>query len=135
MRFSYIESYRYLLIEESFFTLISMTSKEVTDEIVKYLNKNGSSDIQTAYNVFKIIERLGWIQQYFTRNANVYSNSMIKFLLTKLKPIILSLDEPSLFKAKSSDASGFAAEREEFITKIFSGRIGKFYEEHSPAIE
>jgi hypothetical protein len=127
VRFSYIESYRYLLIEESFFTLISMTSKEVTDEIVKYLNKNGSSDIQTAYNVFKIIERLGWIQQYFTRNANVYSNSMIKFLLTKLKPIILSLDEPSLFKAKSSDASGFAVEREEFIIKLFSGRIGKFY--------
>lgn len=124
MRFSYIESYRYLLIEESFFTLISMTSKEVTDEIVKYLNKNGTSDIQTAYNVFKIIERLGWIQQYFTRNANVYSNSMIKFLLTKLKPIILSLDEPSLFKAKSSDAS---VEREEFIIKLFSGRIGKFY--------
>ncbi len=127
MRFSYIESYRYLLIEESFFTLISMTSKEVTDEIVKYLNKNGTSDIQTAYNVFKIIERLGWIQQYFTRNANVYSNSMIKFLLTKLKPIILSLDEPSLFKAKSSDASGFTVEREEFIIKLFSGRIGKFY--------
>lgn len=127
MRFSYIESYRYLLIEESFFTLISMTSKEVTDEIVKYLNKNGSSDIQTAYNVFKIIERLGWIQQYFTRNANVYSNSMIKFLLTKLKPIILSLDEPSLFKAKSSPAPGFAVEREEFIIKLFSGRIGKFY--------
>ncbi len=56
MRFSYIESFHYLLIEESLFTLISLASKEVSDgEIVKYLNKNASSDLQTAYNIFKIV--------------------------------------------------------------------------------
>lgn len=127
VRFSYIESYRYLLIEEILFTLMSMTSKEVVDEIVKHLNKNASSDLQTAYNIFKIIERLAWLQQYFTSHQNVYTNSMIKFLLFKLKPILLSLEEPSLFKAEATDHSGFLLEREAFINKLFSGNIGLFY--------
>lgn len=79
-------------MEEIFFTLISMTSKEVTDEFVKYLNKNASSDLSTAYNIFKIVERLAWLQLYFTKNNNVYSNSLIKFLLSKLKPMLLALE-------------------------------------------
>lgn len=112
-----------------------MTSKEITDEVVKYLNKNASSDLQTAYNVFKIIERLAWIQQFFTKNGNVYSNSMLKFLLSKMKPLLQSLEEPTLFKVAGVDPPTFVQTKKAFIEKLLSGRIGKFYEEHSPAIE
>ena len=92
-----------------------MSSKEVTDEVVKYLNKNASSDLQTAYNVFKIIERLAWIQQFFTKNGNVYSNSMIKFLLSKMKPLLQSLEEPALFHAAGMDAASFVNAKKSFI--------------------
>lgn len=136
MRFSYIESFHYLLIEESLFTLISLASKEVSDgEIVKYLNKNASSDLQTAYNIFKIVERLAWLQVYFTNNKNVYTNSMIKFLLSKMKIILEALEEPSIFNSKSSDSSILRKERELVIAKMLSGKIGDFYARKDPAIE
>jgi len=60
-------------------------------EIIKYLNNFAKTDLQSSYNIFKIVERLGLLQQYFTLNKNVYSNSLIKYVLSKLKPLLLSL--------------------------------------------
>lgn len=60
-------------------------------EMVKYLNNFAKTDIQAAYNWFKIVERLAWLQQFFTINKNVYSNSLIKYVLSKIKPLFLAL--------------------------------------------
>lgn len=60
-------------------------------EIIKYLNNFAKTDLQSSYNIFKIVERLGLLQQYFTYNKNVYSNSLIKYVLSKLKPLLVAL--------------------------------------------
>lgn len=135
-----MESYRYLLIEESLFTIMSLSAKEVTDEIVKYLKKNANNDLQASYNVFKIAERLAWLQQYFTLNKNVYSNSLIKFIVSKLKPMLLSLDEPTIYRNYLSEhiqssPEEFAKEHELFISKILAGNISEFYQTHSPSLD
>jgi hypothetical protein len=86
VRFTYIESYHYLLIEEDFFTLLQLVTREkVTGEIVSYLNRFAKEDQQATYNLFKIVERLGCLQNYFTEMRNVYSNSLIKFINSKFK--------------------------------------------------
>lgn len=59
--------------------------------MVKYLNNFARTDLQSSYNWFKIVERLAWLQQFFTTNKNVYSNSLIKYILSKIKPLLLSL--------------------------------------------
>jgi hypothetical protein len=73
--------------------------------MVKYLNNYAKTDIDSSYNWFKIAERLAWLQKYFTSNKNVYSNSMIKFILSKIKPMLLLLEEPYIFHAKIPHAS------------------------------
>jgi hypothetical protein len=60
--------------------------------MVKYLNNFAKTDLQASYNWFKIAERLAWLQQFFTNNKNVYSNSLTKYILTKIKPLLLSLE-------------------------------------------
>ena len=71
---------------------MSVSSEAIIAEISKYLNKNAASDLPASYNIFKIMERLGWLQIYFTEHKNTYSNSMIKFLLAKLKPMLQALE-------------------------------------------
>lgn len=75
-----------------------MTTPGVMDEITKYLNKTAGFDLIPAYNMFKIFERLAWLQLYFTNNKNIYTNSMLKFLLSKLKPLLDKLEEPDMFE-------------------------------------
>lgn len=91
--------------------------------MVKYLNNFGHShsDLQSSYNWFKIFERLAWLQHYFTLNKNVYSNSMIKFILSKVKPMLLRLEEPTIFQAKispSADVAIFHEQREGVINRM-----------------
>jgi hypothetical protein len=76
---------------------MSMTSDSVISGLAKYLNKNASTDLQASHNIFKILERLAWLQGYYTNHQNIYSNSMIKYLLSKIKPLLVVLDEPSIF--------------------------------------
>jgi hypothetical protein len=73
--------------------------------MVKYLNNYARIDIDSSYNWFKIVERLAWLQKYFTSNKNVYSNSMIKFILSKIKPMLSLLEESYIFHAKIPDGS------------------------------
>ena len=94
-------------------------------EIAKYLNKNANSDLQASYNIFKILERLGWLQLYFTEHKNTYSNSMIKFLLSKLKPLTLNLTEPNIFAIYGDYSEDNKAH---IVDKIICGNIGKFYD-------
>ncbi len=136
VRFSYLESYHYLLIEESLFTIINLISKEkVVEEMVKYLNNYAKTDLDSSYNWFKITERLAWLQKYFTSNKNVYSNSMIKFILSKVKPMLFRLEEPYIFQAKipegSSSDSAFRTKREVLINQFLEGNIGRFFENNS----
>lgn len=73
--------------------------------MVKYLNNYAKNDIVSSYNWFKIAERLAWLQKYFTSNKNVYSNSMIKFILSKIRPMLNLLEEPYIFHAKIPEGS------------------------------
>jgi hypothetical protein len=87
------------------FTIINLISKEkVVNEMVNYLNNYAGSDLQASYSWFKITERLAWLQQFFTTNKNVYSNSMIKFILSRVKPMLQRLDEATIFQVRLPDA-------------------------------
>jgi len=80
------------LIEESLFTIINLISKEeIVKDMLKYLNNAEKKDYESSYNWFKITERLAWLQKYFTSNKNVYTNSLIKFILSKVKPMLFLL--------------------------------------------
>jgi len=48
---------------------------------------------QHALNFIKISERIGWLRSFFTSNKNIYSNSMTKFILMKIKEILVEFDE------------------------------------------
>jgi hypothetical protein len=92
VRFSYLESYHYLLVEETVFGIYNLATRDtIVNEMVKYLNNFARTDLQSSYNWFKIVERLAWLQQFFTNNKNVYSNSLIKYILSKIKPLLMSL--------------------------------------------
>jgi len=99
--------------------------------MVKYLNNYAKTDLDSSYNWFKITERLAWLQRYFTNNKNVYSNSMIKFILSKVKPMLFCLEEPYIFQAKIPDASSgdsiFKSKREVLINQFLDGNIGEFF--------
>ena len=98
VRFSYLESYHYLLVEETIFAIFNLATREaVVEQIVQYLNEFALTDLQSSYNWFRIAERLAWLQQFFTTNKNVYSNSLIKYILSKIKPILLALNERAIF--------------------------------------
>lgn len=63
---------------------------------------------------------------------------MIKFILSKVKPMLFLLDEPYIFQAKIPDASAgdsiFKTKREILINQFLDGNIGNFFENNSPAI-
>jgi hypothetical protein len=111
---------------------MTITQEEVMSEVAKHLNKNCSTDIEASYNIFKILERLGWLQIYFTNNKNTYTNSLIKFLLSKMKPLLLALDEPAIFNLYG-DISNFE-NKNKIISKITCGNIGQFYERNAPEL-
>jgi hypothetical protein len=56
---------------------------------------------------------MGWLQKFFTLNKNIYSKSMIKFILSKAKSFLLQLDKktiyeqgiPADFKLDSNDSA------------------------------
>jgi hypothetical protein len=86
---------------------------------------------------------LAWLQQFFTLNKNVYSNSLIKYILSKIKPLLLSLEDKAIFEhglnaaalpSDDRDSSTFKSSREVLVNRLLSGNIGKFFEEHSPAV-
>lgn len=92
VRFSYIESYHYLLIEETIFTTFTLaTQSKLVTEMANFLNNANEDSLVASYNWIKITERLACLQQYFTSNKNIYSNSMIKYILSKIKPVLLAL--------------------------------------------
>lgn len=99
VRFSYLESYHYLLVEETVFGIFNLATRDtIVNEMVKYLNNFARTDLQASYNWFRIVERLAWLQQFFTLNKNVYSNSLIKYILSKIKPLLLSLEDRLIFE-------------------------------------
>lgn len=80
-------------MEETIFAIFNLATREsVVQQIVQYLNEFAVADLQSSYNWFRIAERLAWLQQFFTTNKNVYSNSLIKYILSKIKPILLALN-------------------------------------------
>jgi hypothetical protein len=67
-----------------------------------------------AYNFIRISERLAWIRIYFTENKNVYSNSMLKFIMMKNRIVMEQLDL-KIFQSKSEE------EKSKVITIIMKG--------------
>lgn len=56
VRFSYIQSYHYLLVEETIFAIFNLATRQtIMVEMIKYLNNLSKNEIQAAYNWFKIV--------------------------------------------------------------------------------
>lgn len=112
--------------------------------MVKYLNNYAKTDRQASYNWFKVVERLACLQQFFTNNKNVYSNSLIKYVLSKIKPLLLSLDDKAIFEQglaslglsddEHSDSSALKAGKELLLNRLLAGNIFTFFDQKSPAI-
>lgn len=89
VRFSYLESYLYLNLEENFFTIFQLVTREACiKDMVSALNGNEDH----AHKFIRIAERLAWVRCFFTDNKNVYSNSMLKFIMMKVKSILEALN-------------------------------------------
>ena len=58
---------------------------------------------------------------------------MIKFLLAKLKPLLLALEEPVIFE-KYGDISD-PYNKDKIISQIMCGNIGSFYQNNAPEID
>jgi len=96
VRFSYLESYLYLNLEENLFTLYELTTRNTIQEEMKTILHPIEIDSNSnvgPYNFIRICERLGWIKNYFADKKNVFTNSFIKFLLNKFKLIIDEFDD------------------------------------------
>lgn len=87
------------------------------------------------YNFIRICERLGWIKSYFVEKKNTFTNSFIKFLLSKFKKIIEEFDD-NIYLPGMNITSGLGRaptkpEKEKarvgLIEKIMTGDIGTFY--------
>ena len=52
-----------------------------------------STDNVGPKNFIRICERLGFIKNYFADKKNVYTNSFIKFLLSKFEAVISEFDD------------------------------------------
>ena len=87
------------------------------------------------YNMIRICERLGWIKNYFVEKKNTFTNSFIKFLLSKFRMIIKEFDDSIYMDGmKIPDVVGRAPTKSEkekarvgLIEKIMAGDIGTFY--------
>lgn len=90
VRFSYLESYLYLNLEENFFTIFHLITREacVRDLLIALNSKDNEKGYENAYNFIRICERLAWVRTFFTENKNVYSTSMIKYIIMKLRSIL-----------------------------------------------
>ena len=110
---------------------MALTNESIMEAVTKHLNKTCTSDIQPSHNILKIVERLGLLQKFFTDHKNTYTNSMIKFLLSKMKPLLLSLDDP--IYAFYGDVSS-QEQKEEAVHRILSGDVAIFFVENQPEI-
>ncbi len=88
-----MESYKYLNLEENFFTMIQLTTRpKLTTELIRILNiqaeKNPASGVPIACKILKIVERISWIRVFYTKCKNIYTNSMIKYIVKYLKEMV-----------------------------------------------
>jgi hypothetical protein len=106
IRFTYLESYLYLNLEENLFTLYELTTrKAIEEEMNNFLHSLSNAKNTGPYNFIRICERLGWIKNYFADKKNVYSNSFIKFLLSKFKKIISEFDDSVYMEGMKSGST------------------------------
>lgn len=76
------------------FTLYELTTREkIEAEMKTILHPIDNTSPDGPYNFIRICERLGFIKNYFTTQKNVYTNSFIKFLLSKFRNIISEFDD------------------------------------------
>ena len=94
-------------------------------------------------NFIRICERLGWIKFYFTERKNTFTNSFIKFLLSRFEKVICEFDDeiylPGMELPSGQKRAPMKSEKEEarkgLITKIMRGDIGTFFVQEDPAID
>lgn len=144
VRFSYPESYLYLNLQENLLTLYTLvTNKNLEEEIKNYLHasseKEGdNSKFDNHYKLIRICERLGWIKSYFNNNKNIYTSSLLKFLLAKFRNIINEFDD-AVYSPGMAMLSGKPqrtkqdkeSARQTIINKIMIGDIVTFYVQQS----
>ena len=67
IRFTYLESYLYLNLEENLFTLYKLaTDQKIGEEMKGVLHPVDTGETIGPKNFIRICERLGWIKNYFT---------------------------------------------------------------------
>lgn len=141
VRFSYLESYLYLNLEENLFTLYQFVKNEkLLRELKNFLHSVKNTSYDGPYNIIRICERLGWIRRYFTSNKNIFTTSFIRFLLDEFKRTIDEFDdniytEGMLFSGdKAPTKQDKERERVKLIEKIMLGEISSFFVQESPDV-
>lgn len=136
IRFSYLESYLYLNLEENLFTLYMLaTDPKINNEMQNILHPLDSTENIGPKNFIRICERLGFIKNYFADKKNVYTNSFIKFLLSKFEAVISEFDDeiylPGMNLPSEQPRAPMKSEKEVarkgLISKIMRGDIGTFF--------
>lgn len=106
-----------------------VTYDKLKKEMVGYLRNFAITDFQASYNWFKITERLGCLQKFFTTNKNIYSNSLIRFILSKARIFLDELDSP-IYKNKTTEDMSDVDAKKYVIDRLIEGRIHKFFKEN-----
>jgi hypothetical protein len=92
VRFSYMETYMYLSLEE---VLNSMQELFYKPKVIEELNSTVeelvlSGNLDLAYKFLRILERLGCIRNYFTDKKTVYTVSLIKHIQSLMRSHIVN---------------------------------------------
>lgn len=136
VRFTYLESYLYLNLEQNLFTLYMLaTDPKIKDEMQNILHPLDNSDNTGPKNFIRICERLGFIKNYFSDKKNIYTNSFIKYLLHEFEAVISEFDDEIYMPGMNLQGDQLRAPKKSekevarkfLINKIMRGDIGTFF--------
>ena len=103
---------------------------------------NAGEKLHNSQNFLKIVERLGCLQQYFNSNKNIASNSLIKFISSKIKPFLYSLHEREIWKQGlpeevrnlDADSEEYKQAKKGLVHRLSEGSIFEYYRTNDPKI-
>ena len=113
VRFTYMESYLYLNLEEVLYSLYDILHHEkiiydINEFIATKTNKVEGSNLSPseslAYCFLRITERLGWTRDYFNQHKCVSTCNLIKYIQSKIKNMITHWPD-FIFEANNSQAA------------------------------
>lgn len=118
IRFTYIDSYLYLNLEEILFSMYEVFNNETfLEDFERRLSHSlGTNDTRFHNKILKIVERLGWIRNFYGSLKVSFIRALIKYIQSIIiKNIVQAFPENIFFKDPSSLSKKTALEKSKMI--------------------